>query len=71
MKLKTNKNYIKGSRKNIRNQNNKNQIEKKYTSQIKIEEWIWKQIKIIQKFQEKILEIKRIKTKLKKIYTTN
>jgi hypothetical protein len=38
MKLKTNKNYIKGSRKNIRNQNNKNQIEKKYTSQIKIEE---------------------------------
>jgi len=71
MKLKTNKNYIKGSRKNIRNQNNKDQIEKKYTSQIKIEEWIWKQIKIIQKFQEKILEIKRIKTKLKKIYTTN
>jgi len=53
MKLKTNKNYIKGSRKNIRNQNNKDQIEKKYTSQIKIEEWIWKQIKIIQKFQEK------------------
>jgi hypothetical protein len=29
MKLKTNKNYIKGSRKNFRNQNNKDQIEKK------------------------------------------
>jgi hypothetical protein len=29
MKLKTNKNDIKGSRKNIRNQNNKDQIEKK------------------------------------------
>ena len=29
MKLKKNKNYIKGSRKNIKNQNNKDQIEKK------------------------------------------
>lgn len=29
MKLKTNENYIKGSRKNIKNQKNKYQIEKK------------------------------------------
>jgi hypothetical protein len=29
MKLKTNKNYIKGSRKNIRNQKNNDQIRKK------------------------------------------
>jgi hypothetical protein len=36
MKLKINKNYIKGSRKNIRNQKNKDQIRKKNT-QIKIE----------------------------------
>ena len=46
MRLKTNKTFIKGQTK-IKNQNNKDQIEKDNIYQIEIEWWNWKQIKFI------------------------
>jgi len=53
MKLKTNKTIIKRLRMKIKNQNNKDLIEKKNIWQIVLERLNWKQTKLLWKGQEK------------------
>jgi hypothetical protein len=49
VKLKTNKTFIKGQRKKIRNQKNKYQIRNNNILKIKIKWLNWKEIKFLQK----------------------
>ena len=59
VKLKRKINLIKGLKKKRRIK-----LEKNHISQIEIEWWNWKQIKVLQKDQEEKLKIKRIKIKV-------
>jgi len=51
--------------KKIRNQKNKDSIEKNNIWQIRIERWNWKQIKLLQNDQEQKSEVKRIRIEVK------